>query len=79
MDKKPPKPPSQEPAIRVARYLCAAYIAAVQGAGFDYTRKKFADEPIAKFWLEMAELAIERDHMIYERGCHPVPPGRPIQ
>ena len=64
---------------RVARYLSAAYIAAVHGAGMDYTRKKFADHPIADFWFELAEMCIVRDHIIQEGNHHPVPPGRPIQ
>jgi hypothetical protein len=64
---------------RVARYLSAAYIAAVQGGGMDYTRKKLADHPIADFWFELAEMCIVRDHIIQEGNHHPAPPGRPIQ
>jgi hypothetical protein len=49
---------------KVARYLSAAYIAAVHGAAMDYTRKKYADHPIADFWFELAEMCTVRDHMI---------------
>jgi hypothetical protein len=44
MDRQPD--PDHE--LQVARYLSAAYVAYVHGQGMDYTRKKYADSPVAR-------------------------------
>jgi hypothetical protein len=51
--------PDPERELQVARYLSAAYVAYVHGAGMDYTRRKYADTPVGNFWLEVAGLVIE--------------------
>jgi hypothetical protein len=76
MEKEPEPDPH---VLRVARYLSAAFVASEHGAGMDYTRKKYADEPIGLFWIQMAELAIAASKMSHDRAFHTVPPGRPIQ
>jgi hypothetical protein len=64
--------------LQVARYLSAAYIAYVHGQGMDYTRKKYADVPVGKFWLEVARLVIEGMAIEGEKAF-PVQPTGPIQ
>jgi hypothetical protein len=73
------KPPSPDQVLTVARYLSAAYIAYEHGAGMDYTRKQYAHMPIGKFWLQMAELAIEAMTTAPERARIQAPPNRRIQ
>jgi hypothetical protein len=68
--------PEREP--QVARYLSAAYVAYAHAQGMDYTRKKYADMPVGKFWLEVARLVIEGMTMAGEKAC-PVRPTGPIQ
>jgi hypothetical protein len=43
---------SPQEILDVARYLSSAYVAYTHGSGMDYTRKKCADHPVGKFWLE---------------------------
>ena len=64
--------------LQVARYLSAAYVAYVHGQGMDYTRKKYADMPVGKFWLEIARLVIEGMTGEGEKAF-PVQPTGPIQ
>ena len=40
----------------------------VHGQGMDHTRKKYADMPVGKFWLEIARLVIEGMAMAGERA-----------
>ncbi len=70
--------PDPERELQVARYLSAAYVAYVAGQGMDYTRKKYADMPVGKFWLEVARLVIEGMAMAGEKAS-PVRPKGPIQ
>ena len=70
--------PDPERELQVARYLSAAYVAYVAGQGMDYTRKKYADMPVGKFWLEVARLVIEGMAMEDEKAF-PVRPEGPIQ
>ena len=69
------RPPDPDHELHVARYLSAAY---VHGQGMDYTRKKYADMPVGKFWLEVARLVIEGMAMAGEKA-YPVRPKGPIQ
>ena len=46
--------------------------------GMDYTRKKYADMPVGKFWLEIARLVIEGMAMAGEKAF-PVRPKGSIQ
>jgi hypothetical protein len=80
MDSQPEqvRRPDPEKVLAVARYLSAAYVAYEHGAGMDYTRKKYADHPIGKFWLQVAELVIEGMAMAGEKAL-PVRPKGPIQ
>jgi hypothetical protein len=64
--------------LKVARYLSAAYVAYVHGQGMDYTRKKYADAPVGKFWLEVARLVIEGMAAAGEKAF-PVRSTGPIQ
>ena len=64
--------------LQVARYLSAAYVAYVHGQGMDYTRKKYADMPVGKFWLDVARLVIEGMATAGEKAF-PVQPRGPIQ
>jgi hypothetical protein len=64
--------------VQVAPYLSAAYVAYVHGQGIDYTRKKYADMPVGKFWLEVARLVIEEMATAGEKAFPVRPPG-PIQ
>ena len=70
--------PDPERELQVARYLSAAYVAYVAGQGMDYTRKKYADMPVGKFWLEVARLVIEGMAMAGEKASAVRPQG-PIQ
>ena len=70
--------PDPERELQVARYLSAAYVAYVAGQGMDYTRKKYADMPVGKFWLEIARLVIEGMTMAGEKASSALPKG-PIQ
>jgi hypothetical protein len=70
--------PDPEQELQVARYLSAAYVAYAHGQGMDYTRKKYADMPVGKFWLGVARLVIEGMSTAVEKAF-PVPPDRKIQ
>ena len=70
--------PDPERELQVARYLSAAYVAYVHGAGMDYTRKKYANEPVGEFWLEVARLVIKGMAMAGEKAFPGLPTG-PIQ
>ena len=70
--------PDPEREMQVARYLSAAYVAYEHGAGMDYTRKKYAQMPVGKFWLEVARLVIEGMAMAGEKASAVRPQG-PIQ
>ena len=70
--------PDPERELQVARYLSAAYVAYVAGQGMDYTRKKYAEMPVGKFWLEIARLVIEGMAMAGEKASSALPKG-PIQ
>jgi hypothetical protein len=80
MDSQPEqvRRPDPEKVLAVARSLSAAYVAYQHGAGMDYTRKKYADHPIGKFWLQAAELVIEGMAMADERKF-PTRPDPTIQ
>jgi hypothetical protein len=70
--------PDPDREVQVARYLSAAYVAYAHGQGMDYTRKKYADMPVGKFWMEVARLVIEGMAMEDEKAF-PVPPKGRIQ
>jgi hypothetical protein len=53
-------------------------VAYAHGSGTDYTRKKYADHPVGKFWLEVAELVIEAMSTAGEDAQASQPKG-PIQ
>ena len=59
--------------MQVARYLSAAYVAYEHGAGMDYTRKKYVQMPVGKFWLEVARMVIEGMAMAGEKAFPPRP------
>jgi hypothetical protein len=44
----------------------------------DYTRKKYANMPVGKFWLEVARLVIEGMAMAGEKASSVLPKG-PVQ
>ena len=56
---------------RLGRNLAAAFIATREGIGLDYARKKYAHEPLGKFWISLARMVI--DHLINS----PTPPSKP--
>ena len=70
--------PDPEREMQVARCLSAAYVACVHGAGMDYTRKKYAQMPGGKFWLEVARMVIEGMAMAGEKAF-PTRPDPTIQ
>jgi uncharacterized phosphosugar-binding protein len=70
--------PSPQETLDVARHPSAAYVAYAHGSGMDYTRKKYADHPVGKFWLEVAELVIEAMSTAGEDAQASQPKG-PIQ
>ena len=70
--------PGPQEILDVARYLSAAYVTYAHGSGMDYTRKKYADQPVGKFWLEVAELVIEAMSTTGEDARASQPKG-PIQ
>jgi hypothetical protein len=40
--------------VQMGRNLAAAFIAAQQGIGLDYARKKYADQPVGQYWIALA-------------------------
>ena len=70
--------PGPQEILDVARYLSAAYVAHAHGSGMDYTRKKYAGQPVGKFWLDVAKLVIEAMSTAGEDARASQPKG-PIQ
>ncbi|HEY7334127.1 MAG TPA: hypothetical protein VH639_04525 [Bryobacteraceae bacterium] len=40
--------------MRLGRNLAAAFIAAQQGIGLDYARKKYAGQAVGEYWIALA-------------------------
>jgi hypothetical protein len=43
--------------VRLGRNLAAAFIAACH-IGLDYTRRKYADQPVGEYWIALARTVI---------------------
>jgi hypothetical protein len=44
--------------VQLGRNLAAAFIATSHGIGLDYARKKYAGQPVGKYWIALARKVI---------------------
>jgi hypothetical protein len=40
--------------VQLGRNLAAAFVATCHGIGLDYARKKYAGQPVGRYWIALA-------------------------
>ena len=67
---KKPRAEDDSQEVQLGRNLAAAYIAACQGIGLDYARKKYAGQPVGEYWIALAHRVITD---VSQRSAQPQP------
>lgn len=53
-----PSQANHDQEVQLGRNLAAAFIATSHGIGLDYARKKYANEPLAEYWISLARMVM---------------------